>query len=178
MNSTDWMGWFNQWLKRHPVKSLPSYLQAGYTEEVLRRIREARRPAPVLAWIPVPHFSLALAAAAACAVLVVVWTNQAPDRLALEWQRLAELGETVEPNEETHLLEEAKSQDQILLPPEADSLLAKAEAISSAPHRDLEETLDLLEQADPDSLSGMGEPSSDEQDLLEQLQSLDETELS
>ncbi len=91
MNRTDWQGWLERWLARHPVKSPPSFLQASYTEEVLRRIRETQ-PAPVFRWVLAPRFSLALATAA-CAVLLAVWANQAPDRMGIELAKVEELGE-------------------------------------------------------------------------------------
>lgn len=66
----DFATWFKSWLARHPLKTPSDDVQAGYTAQVMARIR-ARQPDPAPRWLAWPSLSLGAALAAAAVLLVV-----------------------------------------------------------------------------------------------------------
>ncbi len=170
MKTSDWYGWFQGWLKRHPVAPMPPQIERSYRQEVMDKVRALGSPRPALQWLPKPRLSLAWGAAVAAVLMLIVLTPQGADRLVdqveEEWQILLEVGEMAQLEPET--LEDAlQAEDRMML----------AEAISQGPDADqIEATLDLIE-----ALEELGEFSPEEtltdEEWLELLGELDEEDL-
>jgi len=166
MTSPDFVSWLTTWTKEHPLRRTAASRQATYVQEVMARIEEASASQPHAAPWDFGWRALAgLAAAAACALLVLAVLPRAPGRVAQridrDWQVLAAVGET---DAVTPELDDAQAHD----------LLQLAEADSTTSNQSVEETLKLLEELDAAGVDA-GDASTDS--LLEELQGLDELDL-
>ena len=140
-------GWFQAWLKRHPLKAPQEPVRSRYTAEVMSRIRmsspqssEARWAAIVQPWLSWPRLAVAGAALAAGLVFVVSTNRPVPSA--------PQLAEQV-----NSLAEEVDTMEQLIL---AASTPIDAEWI--------EHTVQLLDQFDED----VPENLLDELELLDQ----------
>lgn len=171
----DFATWFRRWLSRHPLKEPPAASRAGYTAEVMRRVRALEAPAPMPArpWLAWPRLALVPLAAAA-AVLLVVGRLRQPSgplggQLAADAEVLTALGQPLLPDP-------GSAGDLEELAHELD--LADALVLAEAPPGDeewFEQTFQLLEELDEEpSESPSGTAVPDE--WLDELELLDESE--
>jgi len=160
MNSSQWSFWLKRWLKEHPVKEPPQFLQERYAQEVMMRL-QARSETPFSAWLgwlfqPRPAFALgtALAGLLAIGLFLNRFTDRWIDRAAVE---------------EAALELEMRAADQWVL---AQAVPEESEAAR------LEEDLQFLQEMEEEEPE---EPASEEthseEDLLEELKRLDESDL-
>ncbi len=108
----------NSWIQRHPVKEPPAHLRAGYTDEVMRRLRALEAPRPVLGWLPLPRVSWALGTALACLLAGLFLWPSAPSRTIQRLEEgmdlLVEVGEGLD-LAEADLEEELQALDELEL---------------------------------------------------------------
>jgi hypothetical protein len=172
-----------RWLKQLRLNVPDGEDRSFYTAQVMARVR-ALAPTPNLSRIPLwnnlvwgwPRLALT-ASAAAAGIMFVLWSSHATtqrlaDQVAGESQVLAEVGEPVNgqvmPDAVDALAEELRMEDLMVL---AESQPADDEWI--------EQTMQLLEQIDetlPEA-EGAGSDPSSEDDWLQDLQMLDESDL-
>ena len=175
MEFTDW---FKRWLRKHPLREPPSFDRVRYTADVMDRIKDLassyaeqyENRSFVVSW---PRFVFGGLSVALMAVLVVLATaSYTSRRLAKEVTReaqvLAGLGEPVASSE--------SDTEEIALDIQAADNLVLAEATKSDDQW-LQETFQLLDQLGEDPKTGNTNESSDE-DWLDELQMLDDNELS
>ena len=173
MEFTDW---FKRWLRKHPLREPPSFDQARYTADVMKRVkdlapssaRQYETRSMIFSWPRLVFGGLSLAL---MAVLVVFATaSYTGRRLAKEVTReaqiLAELGEPVASSE--------SDTEEIALDIQAADNLMLAEATKSDDQW-IQETFQLLDQLGEDPRTGNSNGSSDE-DWLDELQMLDNNE--
>ena len=185
----DLTAWLKTWLARHPLKAPSDADSSRFTAQVMARVRAeasslARvraRPEPA-SWAerlyrPWSRLTVSLAAAAVALAVVSALhpargSSRLTSRLAQESEVLAELDEPVNgvavPDDVEHLAEELEQADAIVL--------------AEAPQSDdswVADTLQLLDQLDeelPDEPAS-GDATSNEHEWLDELQTLDESEL-
>jgi len=173
--------WFQQWLRRHPLKEPPETARARLTAGVMVRVRaldtaSGRIPLADLVrrWAFRPRWVLAAATAAVGIAIAVVATRQSSHQLAQtitrESQLLAALeepdGDLVREDHVEALADELALTDTLVL--------------AEAPPDDqqwITQTLQLLDQLGEDVPSGTTADTSDN-DPLNELQRLDEQDLS
>ena len=197
--------WLQTWLIRHPLKEPTDMDRARYTAEVMARVkavgptteagtlptggvadgsaeRRSRRlaeanlaPLPVRPWGFWPRLAVALAAATA-GVAVFIGTRQDPSHklaqaIATDAQLLAALDERD--------MDLVLDDDVDVLPDElaiADTMLLAEQ--SSSDEEWLAQTLELLDQLGEDTPPETASDGAGEEEWLEELQLLDEGELS
>ncbi len=173
----EFTAWLREWLVRHPLKEPRDLDRSRYTAEVMAKVKALGEPLPSSApryrWLTWPQLGW-MATAAAFGVVVMVGTiERSHVRLAGQISRDVQVLSSVDDAAIDALVE---SDPEIL----ADDLetidaLVLAEA---APSDDqwIAQTLELLEQVGSDDAT---EPSgdSDDEEWLDELQTLDEIEL-
>lgn len=187
----DFSTWLQSWLKRHPPKAPPHHMaQQQYTADVMARIKadpmqQVYRVRPVRSWLSWPRLALTVATATAGALIALTvfrvtqppQVAEAPTPPAVLAQVVAQEAELLAELEEGKadlLIENGDTLDRAL--ETTDTLLLLAEAPASQNDEQwLEETMQLLDQLDEGASSGSEEGSDD--DWLDDLQLLDETDL-
>lgn len=171
--------WLRQWLSAHPLKEHSRGDRARYTAEVMERVRRLHEPAPAavvrIRWVTWPRFALGAAVAVAVVFILVGRTEHPSSSLAQDIEHelslLASVDESValEPLDDADLAQDLEALDTLVLaevqPAETDEAW-------------IVKTLLLLEdvgEATPEAESGQG---ADEEQWLQDLQLLDEIELS
>ena len=161
----EFLTWLRSWLTRHPLKEPADAARAHYTAEVMARVRAvgplpggspARAPVQPWAWwsrhlrqvMGWPRFAVAMATAAG--VAFAVHTAQQTRR------QLAQQPQGVTVSDPSASFAESPASDEEWL----------------------EQTLQLLEQLEEDSSTETAGDGADEEDWLEELQWLDDSELS
>ena len=177
----DFLSWWQGWLTRHPLKSPQRLDRSAYTAQVMTRVRqEARSASPasgVRSWVVWPRLGLALAAAAAGMVVVLHQEQQTGGRLARQIERDTALLAAVE----EPLTEPVATGD----PEELAEELALVETftLAEAPQSDeawIQDTVQLLNQLDeelPADAAGEDTTGSSDDDWMQELQTLDESDL-
>ena len=158
--------WLRTWLRRHPLKEPAQAHRARYTAEVMAKIKAlASEVAPQRAWVwrwSQPAFA---AVAAALVVLVVTHSNSSP-RLAQEVSREAQVLSALDEDGLEPLNDDAELADLLLL----------AESTPSD-EQWIEHTAQLLDQLDDEaSADHSGDEPSSDQEWLDELQLLDESD--
>ena len=170
MNTVDVVAWLKEWLIHHPLRSPSEGVQASYTAEVMARIKTSEAPAPAWRWRPRPRVAFALGTAAVCGLTALMVVHRAPTQLAQQveqsWQLLSELGEW-DALPIGDLDEEVRTVDHLMM-------LAESQPASDD-EAWIEQTIELLNTLDEPS-AVPAEPQSLEE-LLQELESLDESEL-
>ena len=171
--------WFRTWLIQHPLKTPTGHDPAWYTAQVMQRVRAMDEPHPVPAsgWRWPSWVSVGLIAATATVgfLLVIGVLKQSQTRLAnqllQESETLAQLDEhsTSEPvmdNDMEGLAQELQLHDTLVL-------------AESTPSDDqwVEQHLQLFDQLDEDPATEDTSQPSSEEDWLQELKRLDESEL-
>lgn len=161
----EFLTWLRTWLTRHPLKEPAETERASYTAEVMARVRAvgplpggspARVPVRPWAWwshylrqvVGWPRFAVAMATAAGVAVAVGTFSQERP-----------------------HLARQLPQ----------DVRISEPAALAQSPSTDeewLERTLQLLEQLEEDPSAETAGDGADEEDWLQELQWLDDSELS
>lgn len=169
----DFATWWHTWLTRHPLKA-PSTIDASrFTAEVMARVRALRAmPAEPLRWrwsalLGWPRLALATATLAALGVAVTLGT--------LQWSQ-ARIARAV--TQDAQLL--AALDEMPELSPDDDAELMDRMVLAEATPSDedwLEQTIQMLEQVDEDDPSAASNEPSSEEDWLDELELLDETDL-
>jgi hypothetical protein len=182
----DFTTWLNTWLTRHPLKE-PTHLNpADYTAQVMAKVNaltppsvEAPVSSPIRLWRSWPRLALVGASVATGVLLVLGRINRSQVQLVQEAQGidrdaqlLTELGEPLPlPSEDAEGIEELAQELH------ANDTVMLAESTSSDDQW-LEETLQLLDQLNEDLPATDAGESSDDEEWLNELQMLDEDELS
>ena len=180
----DFADWLSTRLARHPLKAPSDVERRRFTAQVMARVRAETSPrrapsASPLLWGFWPRLGVSLAAAAAVLAVVgrlhLAGSNQRlAAQLARESELLAELDEpasawTSAPDDVDSLAEELEYRDMLVLaeaPPSGDTWVA--------------DTLQLLDQLDeelPDDAATPNDANTTEDDWLNELQMLDDSEL-
>lgn len=166
--SADFLAWLTAWLRRHPLQAPPQAMQEAYTTQVMARVKEAM-PVPVVRWIPRPRLAFSLGTALACGLVMVIWLNRQPDRIASRVERsvqvLAELGE-LNGSIANDLEHEAILMDRLMLAQAQDAVEDEAW---------IDETMELLNGMDEPAVEASDGESLEE--LLRELELLDESEI-
>ena len=179
----DFMTQLQAWLSRHPLKEPRESDQAGYTIEVMRRVRALGSPSSQahpahLSWLWGTTAELALVAAAAVLILVVT-SSRRPTGGSLAQQVARELhllGAVDESGLEALV---PQSSAELAAELEAADILVLAESSASSDNTKwVEQTMQLLDQLDEDAPAGSEETPANDQDWLNELQWLDENDLS
>lgn len=177
MSPGEFLASLKEWLARHPVRRPADEPQAGYTVQVMERVRLSRPVrAPAWGWLPRPQPILAFGGAAAAAAVGFVMLTGTPQRLAEEVDRDIEVLARVDPEIVAGLLEaslDGVAQEFELL---NQMRLAEMEGVVDE-EAWLEETLELLNDAGGlDDASDL--PAADEslEELLQELEELDATD--
>lgn len=151
----EFLTWLRSWLTRHPLKEPAETERASYTVEVMTRVRALGSPsvvtpatAPVRRWSWWPRFAVAMATTAGVAVAVGIFSQERP-------QLAQQLPQDVRISEPAALAESPSTDEEWL-----------------------EQTLQLLEQLEEDPSAETAGDGADEEDWLEELQWLDDSELS
>ena len=169
--------WLRTWLTRHPLKAPHQVRLTQYTAEVMARIKSLEtRTAQVRAtsigwrWFLWPRSVLAVATIAAVFAIAIRVQHHSTRQLAKGIVKESELldalnGTSAESGSEG-LSEELQAADTMVL-------------AESEPRDEqwLEQTSQLLDQLDESESVGQSGSSSDEEDWLNELERLDETEL-
>lgn len=168
----DWKAWMSRWLTRHPMKAPLQVDRTRYTAQVMTRVR-ALGVAPSAAPVASPWWPrLGLVFATAAVLLVVGVVGRRAGSLAR--QTMADV-------EFLAILENQGLEP--LLPDDADALAAELELADTFQLAEtvasdeawLEQTLQLLEETD--DASALGEEPVVDEEWLQELQTLDEQEL-
>ena len=174
MNSGDWQGWLQGWLKQHPLKTPPEGFERRFRDDVMARIRAEQAPVWRLRWSLEPRWALGLGGALA-AVLAVAVIGRSP---ALPVQEIEqETAVLFEAGEMAHLADldlesELREVDQLVL----------AEAAAASPSSswtEFENDLELLQslEEEPETLGAGGTDRVTDEELLEELRRVDEAEM-
>lgn len=175
--------WLKSWLARHPLKAPSDADSSRFTAEVMAQVRADAQPRRAHAAWTVrllglwPQAAMSLAAAAAVLVGLTVlrpsgFGQQRAAQLAQESELLEAVGEPVNgwaiADDADSLADDLEHEDTLMLaeaPPSDDSWVA--------------DTLQLLDQLDEDlpDEPAAGNSNSNEDDWLDELQMLDESEL-
>jgi hypothetical protein len=151
----EFLTWLRSWLTRHPLKEPAETERASYTVEVMTRVRALGSPSvvtpatvPVRRWSWWPRMAMAMATAAGL-VFAVSTVHQTRRRLAQQPQGAA-----------------ASHPSAVL----AESPVSDEEWI--------EQTLQLLEELEEETAPETAGDGSNDEEWLDELQWLDESELS
>ena len=172
------MTWFQAWLTRHPLKGPAEAERASYTAEVMTRVRALDPPSavvpasvPVRRWAWWSRFAVAMATTAAVAVTVSL-VHQSRSQLATPPLR------DVGMSDPATLAESPSPGAAPLWPPAGGHLPRFAGESPSTEEEWFEQTLQLLEQLEEDSSAETAGDGVEEEEWLEELQWLDDSELS
>jgi hypothetical protein len=174
------LDWLSRWLAHHPIKSPSVSDRAEFTAGVMARVRAAAKPGNARAAsalrLGLPWSRLAVSAALAAAAVAAVGVLQplrpgSPSAALLqEADMLAELDESaaadLSVDDVESLAEELEHQDAVIL--------------AEAPEDDaawLTQTLQMLDQLDQELPEDATSAPGEEEEWLQELQSLDESEL-
>ena len=175
------MTWLRQWLARHPLKEPPDLDGARFTAEVMARVKAVSQPSQITVLRGMPHrwpfmrLGLVAATAAAGIALIVGAVGQSKRQLADHVAHGAQLLAMIEESDRA-IQEVPEADDPEALAKEVeliDQFTVLAEATPSD-QQAIEQTLQLLEQLDEESLEGAVDDS--DRTLIEELQRLDEQE--
>lgn len=136
------------WLSRHPLKGPADMNRAQYTAEVMAKIKAAESPVPALT----------------------------PVRFWLPWPRLAMTLATVAAGVLIMMSVTHQAPRQLAQPPEPVASVVLAESQASEDQW-LDETLQLLDELDEDTSSSDSAGDGSEEEWLQELELLDETDL-
>jgi len=180
----DFAAWFRTWLARHPLKASRGVDTSRYTDDVMTKIRALTQPsqAPALVhvWLSWPRLAL-IAATAAVGLLIVIGTvHRAQLQLASAIDRDAQVITAVDELVPTAPDGRGATPEDLAQELQTADILVLAESVPSDDQW-LDQTLQLLQQLDEDApgdVTGTGGNASESQeDWLNELQQIDETEL-